>query len=77
MSIVTIETTTTRKVSLTLDGRETQFEVPGDATDEMILGAARETAAVLQGRPENLSNFVVDRASPSLVIVRPKVPFGA
>lgn len=61
----------TRKVSLTLDGNESQFEIPSDATDEVILGAARETSGA------SLNGFVVDRASQTLIIVRPKVPFGS
>lgn len=76
MTTITTTTTTTRQVSLTIGGREAKFEVAPDADDVSILTAAREVA-LSEFQQGDLSEFVVDRASPSLVIVRPKVPFGA
>ena len=73
----TVTTTLTREVSLTIDGREAKFPIMLDADDASILAAAQEVARTDFGHTDNLSGFVVDRASPSLVIVRPKVPFGA
>lgn len=68
--------TVTRTVSLTLDGTEQKFDVPANADDATILRHANEVAASM-GRTTPLDGFVVDAASPSLTIVRPKVPFGA
>ena len=74
---LTETTTTTRTVSLTLDGREAKFDVPQDADNATIMRAAQEVASAEFGRTAPLDGFMVDAASPTLTIVRPKVPFGA